>query len=430
VVRQEDLGMNATGFIHSLGAMGLFPSRAFVPAFLTSLALRFGPEIAIIKNSGVLSGIGTAPSWFTSDLALIVLGVLALVEIIATKSPEAREVMNEVDHYLKAGMAALTTYGVLSVTDRDMLNAIRTGGALNVTDMGLAAAVGAGVLTLASLRRSVMGGFIEADADDHIGLQKLMMWAEDAWVTFGFLLLLIYPMLVLVLAAAIGGMYYGVNRYMQHRAEKQKVPCTHCQTPVHASALYCPHCKAERKETRAIGFFGSARNEMPADRGEHALALLTKKRCPCCAARFEKRAARQDCASCGHKLFNERATQDAYLATIDRRLPNVLGVSALLGLVPFVGMIAALIYFRVQLVAPFRQYIGFGTGFFVKWFVRILNLMLILLQLVPLMGLIVVPLMAYTNYRVYRGVFVSALNVPLAPALPAVAFQPGPAVKA
>ncbi len=59
--------MAAPAFIHSLGSMGLFPSRAFIPAFLTALLCRFGPEVAWIKDSGILGSIGSTPTWFTQD---------------------------------------------------------------------------------------------------------------------------------------------------------------------------------------------------------------------------------------------------------------------------------------------------------------------------------------------------------------------------
>lgn len=422
--------MSAPAFIHSLGSMGLFPSRAFIPAFLTALLCRFGPEVSWIKDSGILGTIGSAPSWFTHDITLVVLGLLSVLEIVATKVPEVREVMNEFDHYIKAGMATLTTYGVLGASDRNLVNSIRTGGGMELSDLGLSAAVGAGVLWLATLRRQVMGGLIEADADDHVGVQKYLMWMEDLWVGLGFLLLLIYPMLVLILAGGLGVFYYCVARYLQHRADKQKVPCTHCKTNVHPAALFCHHCKAERSQPHALGFLGGATTALAGDRGEHALALISKKRCPCCATRFEQRAARQNCASCGHSLFADRATQEAYLASMDARLPQVLAVSALMGLIPLVGMVFGLVYFRIKLVAPYRQYIGFGTGFALKWAVRVLNFGLILLQLIPPLGVIVVPLMAYTNYRAYRSVFTSALAGPTPVKAPTPVFQPAPATSA
>ncbi|MBX3001209.1 MAG: hypothetical protein KF893_21980 [Caldilineaceae bacterium] len=49
-----------------------------------------------------------------------------------------------------------------------------------------------------------------------------------------------------------------------------------------------------------------------------------------------------------------------------------------------------------------RRYLPRTVGFGVKWGVRILNGILILLQPVPGLGGLLLPLMCYTNYTVYR----------------------------
>jgi hypothetical protein len=46
----------------------------------------------------------------------------------------------------------------------------------------------------------------------------------------------------------------------------------------------------------------------------------------------------------------------------------------------------------------------------VKVGVKILNLVFILMQVVPIFGAFLVPLMAYTNYRVYRSVYVRSIG--------------------
>ena len=144
------------------------------------------------------------------------------------------------------------------------------------------------------------------------------------------------------------------------------------------------------------------------------------KRCPVCATRFDGKSAQQLCSACGHSLMSTPAARDAYLAHIDARAPRTLLVSTLLGFIPVIGMIPAIVYFRMNLVRPFRQYLSFSTGFVVKWGVRLLNLVLILLQPIPGLGALRVLAMAYTNYRVYRGVYVKSLQAaPASPALPA-----------
>src|SRR5262245_48496625 len=93
--------MTAAGLIQSIGSTGLFPSRAFIPAFVTSLLMRFGNDIPFIRDARLLGSVDSTPTWFTHDVTLVILGLLALLEIVATKIPELREAMNEVDYYIK-----------------------------------------------------------------------------------------------------------------------------------------------------------------------------------------------------------------------------------------------------------------------------------------------------------------------------------------
>ena len=94
-----------------------------------------------------------------------------------------------------------------------------------------------------------------------------------------------------------------------------------------------------------------------------------------------------------------------YLHYVDRRFPLVLGVCFVLSLVPVLGLIVGAIYYRSALVLPFSQYLPMGRSFLIRWVLRLLFLVLILLQLVPLLGGLVVPLMAFLNFTAYRDSF-------------------------
>ena len=63
--------------IQGLGSIGVFASRAFLPAFATALLLRFGPQVPWLAQAGLLPHVRDVPTWFTSDTALVVLGLLA-----------------------------------------------------------------------------------------------------------------------------------------------------------------------------------------------------------------------------------------------------------------------------------------------------------------------------------------------------------------
>ncbi len=93
-----------------------------------------------------------------------------------------------------------------------------------------------------------------------------------------------------------------------------------------------------------------------------------------------------------------------YIAAIDRRVPSVLVVCFLLGLIPVLGVIPGVIYYRLSIVSSFR-YIPPGRGFLLRWVVRLAVLVLVAFQWVPVAGGFAVPAMALINYVAYRSAF-------------------------
>lgn len=75
--------MDTFTLMQAVGSMALFSSRAFVTAFVSALLLRFGPDLPLLSGTELLTGIQGAPTWFTHDTTLLVLGVLAALEILA-----------------------------------------------------------------------------------------------------------------------------------------------------------------------------------------------------------------------------------------------------------------------------------------------------------------------------------------------------------
>ena len=75
-----------------------------------------------------------------------------------------------------------------------------------------------------------------------------------------------------------------------------------------------------------------------------------------------------------------------YVAFIDRRVPLVCVACFLLGLVPVLGVIPAVILYRLAIVAPFRRYIPPGRSFVLRWGVRLVSLVLVAFQWVPVPG--------------------------------------------
>ena len=394
--------------IYGTGSVGPFASRAFVPALITALMLRFAPEYMGWFNEDVVANAAQAPTWFTSNTCLIVLGLLSIFEIAATKSPDIRPIYQEVDKYIKSAVAFVTYLGLASVQDVQFID--QTTQQAGFVDALPALVIAVAVFWIGTMRSGLMGFVVGVDEDDDLGIQKLFSWAEDAWAVGGTLLLLLFPIVMLLIVAVVTGLMAVARRRAQAKEESTKIACAECGEMIYRSAPACPACKAPVSEPCAIGMLGQSLPDKPAKPKSHAYRLVEMKRCPTCASRFEKRAIHQTCRSCGHELFSDPQFVDAYQMHVDKRLPIVLAVSALFSLIPIVGLVPGIIYYRLTLIAPMRRYIPHTQAIFLRWSVRILFFFLIMLQWVPLAGGLVVPTMALINYTVYRSAFRAQLE--------------------
>jgi hypothetical protein len=266
------------------------------------------------------------------------------------------------------------------------------------------------VYLMSSLRSGLMELLILSDPDDDLSIRSLISWLEDLWTSFGVFLLVLYWVIILAILAIILGLLWVGRKYAEHKEESSKIPCSNCNELIYACATACPSCSTEVKDPKDVGFFGQT-VDRPAQAGlEHTLRLVSKRRCPKCATRITERGLPQECPTCHNQILGDSNTQNAYFTKVRNRLPKVLGITFLMSLVPIIGIIPGVIYYRLQLIAPFRAYIPAGKGFLLKWLVRILFLVMISMQWVPGLGGFVVPLMAIISYGIYSSYFKSMLS--------------------
>jgi len=383
--------------LYGLGSAGVFASRAFLPAFVTALCMRLGVDFK------ALQGIGDVPVWFTHWGTIAVLGGLSVLEVAATKVPEARQALEDVHHYLKTGLAVLTCAGIVGAKEAGFAEGVlQQAGFVGYT---FAAIVGGGVYFLASARQALLGVLTEADEDDDLGVQGILSWMEDLWGTAGILMLLAFPVIMVICIAIIAGLMVLMEKRAERKEEESKVPCANCETPIYPSAVQCPKCSTAVEAPRKIGVWGQPKEEATEDPKNHPYRLVEKKRCPVCATRFEERKVHQTCSECGHELMKETAFQDGYVAYVAERFPVVCGVSFLLSLIPVVGLIPGVIYYRMALVAPFRRYIPLHRSFMLKWLIRLFFFLLIGIQWIPGLGGFALPIMATISFVSYRSTF-------------------------
>jgi hypothetical protein len=86
-------------------------------------------------------------------------------------------------------------------------------------------------------------------------------------------------------------------------------------------------------------------------------------------------------------------------------VPLACVVCFVLGLIPVLGVIPGVIYYRLTIVAPFRRYIPAGRGFVLRWGVRLAVVVLVAFQWVPVAGGLAVPIMALISYGAYRTAY-------------------------
>ncbi len=399
--------------LYSLATVPLFASRPFLAAFLTALLARWGVHIPWLGDKEVIVALHQAPQWFQGFGCLAALFALAVGEMLSAKSAEVRSIMQEVDAWLKAAVALLVALAVLDKQDAETLRGLQHQGlGLHGFWSGCVAALTWGA---AMLRKGALAIVHEIDDHDDIGLQTALSWAENSWVVLGIVFFVIAPIVALVLSlcAALG--LWLAQRWARRQEERKKIPCAQCATLVYPHALACPNCRHELASPRAVGVFGQPKDKPSLDRAEQRFLLIARKRCPVCATRLVKRAVQQPCPACNTVTFASWREFEEYRRVIDARLPKTLLVCLGFSAIPVVGVIPGVIYYRLNLVTAFRGYIPPVSGCFARFWVRFVHWGLILLQPIPLFGALMLPLMCWTTWAIYRRALNGSAKRELAP---------------
>ncbi len=401
--------MDFATLFNAIGSSSLFATRIFLPALLTALLLRFGPDIPVVQHLGLLAHLRHGqPTWFTSDISLAVLAVLSIAEILAQKNPEARQVIHEFDIYLKPALAALTSLGVIDSGDASFVNQ-------TVHQAGFSQAIFPLISALLTYRLSVVRKSVALAVFDHLdgtGLDKLISWLEDAWTVFGVFLLFVFPLLMLLIIGIATVVLFAIHKRLEISEDRRKIACPHCQTLMYPSAIACPTCHQGNATPSAVGFLGQSKPYPSADPANHGYRLVEKRRCPSCASRFPARRPFLPCRTCSGSSSADAKFAAQYADFIARRVPLVLLICFLMSLVPILGLIVACIYYRMEIVLPFSQYLPLGRRFLLRWSIRLLFVILIFFQIIPLLGGLVAPLMAYISYIAYRNSYISLMESP------------------
>ncbi|MDJ0835467.1 MAG: zinc ribbon domain-containing protein [Acidobacteriota bacterium] len=399
-------------YITSLGLIPFLASRALIPIFATALTARFAPGHGdlLTEYTGIelVSGL---PGYLTGDHALIILGLGALVELVITKSPDMRLALQTSESGIRALTGFFLCFNLVEGDFMELVDIVLREGPTTSYVWGNSFAytwsfcIGWAVFFTARLRGAIYATLTDMDEDDDLGVQGLMSWMEDSFGFFGAIMVFLMPLVTLIVAGMTLLGLYLFKKYLDYREERQKVPCAHCGHPNHRCAAACPNCQRHHDRVMQVGFLGIIKDQPVTDFAAHRFSMQATKRCYSCGERLRKKQVNQNCPVCGAQPFYSQRELDEYLKRVQEKLPQTLAICAAFSLIPIFGLIPGIIYYRTNLLSSMRAYIPVASGCMTRWAVRLVNLLLLGLQWVPLLGTLVLPMMCLVNYMVYRSVF-------------------------
>lgn len=213
---------------------------------------------------------------------------------------------------------------------------------------------------------------------------------------------------MILLTAVVFGLLYVWRKAAQRWEENQRVACQWCGNAIYPCAVKCAACGGVNREPCAVNWLGLPKLDRRADPTHHGLHLIAVGRCCSCATRFKQRRPCQACECCNRELFGDDVEFADYLRLIEARRLRTLLICFVLGMVPVVGVVPAIVFYRFELVSPLRRYVPFGSAFLAKWLGRFAGVALLSVQWVPFVGGASMPIMAAINHAIYRRAFESA----------------------
>jgi hypothetical protein len=439
--------------IQNVSSTSLFASRPFLVAFVVALLARWAFEAnaafelsALAAASEQLFDVSItnlqAASWLINETTLVLLGLLALGEFVANSDTDLRLWYDSTAWVSQPGSSFFVTFGLTDgqyMVFVEVLSTILPHSTLlalaTMFDSGVAVAslnaapndfqlnealgwlghvvafiwsalIGAASWGIGRLRAAFLDAFFDFDDDDSLGVQGGFSLAEYGFVAFGMWLMVFFAFAALILAGLTVLGLYLLRRYFERRERQTYVACPTCATSMHPSALACPNCRTPNREVHQIGFFGLPRTTVVNDLAAQRVRLQSQRRCPVCATRLKERTIKQPCPACNEVSFADMAAVNTYLRTLDGKVMPTAVICGLIGLIPLIGIIPGIIYYRFSLIAGLNGYIPRSVGCVTRWGTRLLSLALLALQPIPLFGALVLPAICFINYNIYRQVLI------------------------
>lgn len=381
-----------------LSTVGVVPSTSTKPAvtlFILSLFVTFSSLVE--------------PFWLSGFIPITVFGLIVLVDIAVSIEEGSIDFIQPAMPIIKAVLTMLIVFSMFSPelsTIVEVVNGEPTPWwvlALRWVWTGII-----GILTwYSSVYRNVFQLFLfDTDDGNDIGLLSFHSWIETLFAGVNTIFFLFVPVLSIILFVVAIICLWGVKAYFESQEEKKRVICHACGVSHYGSALVCPSCGSKHKTPLHVGLLGQTSTTYAKDRETHRWNLIAVKRCPQCATKLDGRNVDQTCKVCNEVVLGNPEALKEYIHHYESNLLPTLLVCTAVGLIPFAGVVAGVIYYRLTLISPLRRYVPKAHGCFARWGLRLFNIILISFQPIPVLGALIMPVMCYTNYQIYRSLLV------------------------
>ena len=386
--------------LHAIGTIPLFASRAFLPAFLTALLFRFPSFFNALPFIEV--GEPSAELFITKTPVLIVLGLLAVLEILADKNTDIKTLWIQAEPFLKPIIYSIMLLGVVDNDSEAIMQGIYQAGFGEYVMIFFTAGA---VYGLTILRVSIQEWLLEIDGDGDLFLNFIFSSIEDTFVFFGFLFLLASGTVAICFFGIGVGILYLWQRKIKSNEEKQKTTCTSCQHKNPPFALECSNCHSPQSQVYKIGFLGQKKEEQISNdtntRKKHTLRLLTQERCGYCAEKTNKKV----CPNCRKEhILTSSENRKAYIMLVQKRYALWLPLSVGLGFIPILGIAIAVLGANLYVFAPLKRQIPKVKAVGVQILTKLLLFCVIFFGSIA--GFILAPLYCSIRFFVWRTAFV------------------------
>jgi hypothetical protein len=210
------------------GLAGAAGHRAFIPPLALGLMHRFAA-------AGVEAGaepwfrLSQKFEWLADTKVMAILAVLALVEYLAEKNPDAPELVTLALKLPKAVSGFLVAAAGVGQVDESLV-ALTASGVL-----GTATSLGVDTLR-AGVKHAIQQPLSDAT---HGHSDRVMSSAETAWSGFMTYLAWVIPLLAILALGVLAAVWFGRKKV----ADAGRVACGKCGYKRHPDAKVCPECK-------------------------------------------------------------------------------------------------------------------------------------------------------------------------------------------